>query len=323
MSGCGEKHGELFFGEQGCCIPNKTSIQISQSQLKEFVLFLKNFKKNIERVFSETSSSYTKDLKKMIRISQKFFVYLDLSKEQRGFWNQRNRKLLKILNNSSFSRDMIFNELEQLLLFFFSVVKSFEISNHTLEKLIELLRKIEFILIRYRSTGNEYFPMNVKRPKSIMNVCEVTEEPRLSEAKEKLELSEAKEKLELSEAKEKLELSEAKEKLELSEAKEKLELSEVTEEPELSEAKEKLKLSEVTEEPELSEAKEKLELSEVTEEPELSEVTEEPELSEAKEKLELSEVTEEPELSEVIEEPRLSEVTEKPGLSVITEEPEL
>ncbi|WP_130068382.1 collagen-like repeat preface domain-containing protein, partial [Bacillus albus] len=188
MSGCGEKHGELFFGEQGCCIPNKTSIQISQSQLKEFVLFLKNFKKNIERVFSETSSSYTKDLKKMIRISQKFFVYLELSKEQRGFWNQRNRKLLKILNNSSFSRDMIFNELEQLLLFFFSVVKSFEISNHTLEKLIELLRKIEFILIRYRSTGNEYFPMNVKRPKSIMNVCEVTEEPRLSEVTEEPEL---------------------------------------------------------------------------------------------------------------------------------------
>ncbi|NIA61236.1 hypothetical protein G5716_30045 [Bacillus pacificus] len=40
-----EKHGELFFGEQGCCIPNTTPIQISSSQLKEFVHFLKSFKK--------------------------------------------------------------------------------------------------------------------------------------------------------------------------------------------------------------------------------------------------------------------------------------
>ncbi|MGE1044212.1 collagen-like repeat preface domain-containing protein, partial [Bacillus wiedmannii] len=189
MSGWEERNGELFFCEQGCCIPNKTSIQISQSQLKEFVLFLKNFKKNIERVFSETSSSYTKDLKKMIRISQKFFVYLNLSKEQRGFLNQRNRKLLKLLNNSSFSWDMIFNELEQLLLFFFSIVKSFEINNHTLEKLIELLRKIEFILIRYRFTGNKYSLMDLNRKKGIMKVSEVGEETEVSEVGEETEVS--------------------------------------------------------------------------------------------------------------------------------------
>ncbi|SEG86610.1 hypothetical protein SAMN04487919_1471, partial [Bacillus sp. ok061] len=165
MGGWEEKHGELFFCEQGCCIPNTTSIQISQSQLKEFVLFLKSFKKKIERVFSETSASYTKDFKKMFQISQNFFVYLNLSKEQREFLNQINRNILKILNDSSFSRDMIFDELEQLLLFLFSIVKSFKINNHTLGKLIELLRKIEFILIRCRHTGNEYSTKDLKRPK--------------------------------------------------------------------------------------------------------------------------------------------------------------
>ncbi|MGE0941569.1 collagen-like repeat preface domain-containing protein [Bacillus wiedmannii] len=208
MSGWEEKHGELFFCEQGCCISNKTSIQISQSQLKEFVLFLKNFKKNIERVFSATSSSYTKDLKKMIRISQKCFVYLNLSKKQRGFLNQRNRKLLKLLNNSSFSWDMIFNELEQLLLFFFSIVKSFEINNHTLEKLIELLRKIEFILIRYRSTGNKYSLMDLNRKKGIMKVSEVGEETEVSEVGEETEVSEVGEETEVSEVGEETEVSE-------------------------------------------------------------------------------------------------------------------
>ncbi|PGQ45455.1 collagen-like repeat preface domain-containing protein, partial [Bacillus thuringiensis] len=176
-----EKHGELFFGEQGCCIPNKTSIRISQSQLNEFVIFLNNFKKNIERVFSVTSYSYTKNFKKIIRILHESFVYLNLSKEQREFLNQRNRKLLKLLNNSSFSRDLIFNELEQLLLFFFSIVKSFEISNHTLEKLIKLLRKIEFILIRHRSTGNKYSSIDLNRKNGILKVSEVAEESEVSE----------------------------------------------------------------------------------------------------------------------------------------------
>ncbi|HDR6271284.1 TPA: collagen-like repeat preface domain-containing protein, partial [Bacillus cereus] len=167
MSGWGEKYGELFLCEQGCCIPNTTSIQISQSQLKEFVIFLKSFKKNIERVFSKTSTSYTKDFKKMLQISQEFFECLNLSKDQREFLNQRTKKLLKLLNNSSFSHDLIFNELEQLLLFLFSIVKSFKISNHALEKLIELLRKTEFILIRCGHIGNKYSLMDLKRPKGI------------------------------------------------------------------------------------------------------------------------------------------------------------
>ncbi|PGK30649.1 hypothetical protein CN907_27535, partial [Bacillus anthracis] len=170
MRGWEEKYGELFFGEQGCCIPNTTSIQISPSQLKEFIHFLKSFKKNLERVFSETSSSYTKDFKKMIQISQEFFVYLNLSKEQRRFFNQRTRKLLRLLNNSFFSQGMIFNELEQLLLFLFSIVKSFEVSNHILEGLIGLLRRIEIILIRLRTKNNKYFSMDLNRKKDIMKV---------------------------------------------------------------------------------------------------------------------------------------------------------
>ncbi|MDI6680126.1 collagen-like repeat preface domain-containing protein, partial [Bacillus wiedmannii] len=168
MSSWKEKHGELFFGEQGCCIPNTAPIQISPSQLKEFVHFLKSFKKNLERVFSEASSSYTKDLKKTIQISQDFFVYLNLPKEQRRFFNQRTRKLLKLLNNSFFSHDMIFNELKKLLLFLFSIVKSFEISNHTLGRLIELLRRIEITLIRLGPKNNKYFSIDLNKKKAIM-----------------------------------------------------------------------------------------------------------------------------------------------------------
>ncbi|MFB5561937.1 collagen-like repeat preface domain-containing protein [Bacillus cereus] len=235
MSSWKEKNGELFFGEQGCCIPNITPIQISLSQLKEFVHCLKSFKKNLERVFSESSSFYTKDLKKTIQISQEFFAYVNLSKEQRRFFNQRTRKLLKFLNNPFFSHDIIFNELKQLLLFFFSVVKSFEISNYTLEKLIKLLRKIEFILIRYESTGNEYSSMNLKRPKGIMNVNEVPEEAVLNEVPEEAALSEVPKEAVLSKVPEESVLNEVPEESALSEVSEESVLSKVPEEAVLNE----------------------------------------------------------------------------------------
>ncbi|PFI78861.1 collagen-like repeat preface domain-containing protein, partial [Bacillus cereus] len=199
MSSWEEKHGELFFCEQGCCIPNSTSIQISPSQLKEFVHFLKSFKKNLEQVFSETSSTYTKDLKKTIQISQEFFVCLDLSTEQRSFFNQRTQKLLRLLNNSFFSHEMIFNELEELLLFLFSIVKSFKISNHNLGRLIGSLRRIEIILIRLKSKNNKYFLIDLNRKKRIMNVREDAEEPEVSEEAEEPEVSEEAEEPEVSE----------------------------------------------------------------------------------------------------------------------------
>ncbi|AJG79569.1 collagen-like repeat preface domain-containing protein [Bacillus thuringiensis] len=259
-----EKHGELFFGEQGCCIPNTTPIQISSSQLKEFVHFLKSFKKNLERVFSETSYSYTKELKKTIQISQEFFVYLNLSKEQRKFFNQRTRELSEFLNKPFFNRDMIFNELEQLLLFLFSIVKSFEVSNHILERLIGLLRRIEIVLIRLRTKNNKYFPMNLNRRKDIKKASEVAEETEVNEVAEETEVNEVAEETEVNEVAEETEVNEIAEETEVNEIAEETEVNEIAEETEVNEIAEETEVNEIAEETEVNEIAEETEVNEIS-----------------------------------------------------------
>jgi hypothetical protein len=143
--------GKVFFGNDCCEVRACSFINISKSELKEFIKILQALGQNIKDIFQNPSQSNIDKLIATLDNLQKFLKCLDLSPAQEKIGTSIITNLLTILKTKPFSCGALYVELQSLLNFLLYIAKLFKVDCCTIDKLVKLITEIQTILVKYGS----------------------------------------------------------------------------------------------------------------------------------------------------------------------------
>ncbi|WP_329762544.1 Gly-Xaa-Xaa repeat protein [Bacillus nitratireducens] len=146
-----KNRGKVFFGNDCCEVRACSFINISKSELKEFIKILQALGQNIKDIFQNPSQSNIDKLIATLDNLQKFLKCLDLSPAQEKIGTSIITHLLTILKTKPFSCGALYVELQSLLNFLLYIAKLFKVNCCTIDKLIKLIIEIQTILVKYGS----------------------------------------------------------------------------------------------------------------------------------------------------------------------------
>ncbi|QUG83286.1 Gly-Xaa-Xaa repeat protein [Bacillus nitratireducens] len=146
-----KNRGKVFFGNDCCEVRACSFINISKSELKEFIKILQALGQNIKDIFQNPSQSNIDKLIATLDNLQKFLKCLDLSPAQEKIGPSIITHLLTILKTKPFSCGALYVELQSLLNFLLYIAKLFKVNCCTIDKLIKLIIEIQTILVKYGS----------------------------------------------------------------------------------------------------------------------------------------------------------------------------
>ncbi|WP_392388165.1 collagen-like repeat preface domain-containing protein, partial [Bacillus toyonensis] len=106
---------KVFYGNDCCEVRACSHINISKSELKEFVRLLQALGQAIQAVFQTPSQNNIDNLIDALNNLQKFLNCLDLSPAQKQIGNSIITNLLTILRTTPFSCGALYVELQSLL----------------------------------------------------------------------------------------------------------------------------------------------------------------------------------------------------------------
>ncbi|MEK3928710.1 Gly-Xaa-Xaa repeat protein [Bacillus sp. FSL R7-0642] len=143
--------GKVFYGNDCCEVRACSYINISKSQLTEFVRLLQSLGQAIQAVFQNPSQNNIDNLIAALNNLQKFLNCLDLSPAQKQIGNSIIANLLTILKTKPFSCGALYVELQSLLNYLLYIAKLFKVDCCTIDKLVKLITEIQTILVQYGS----------------------------------------------------------------------------------------------------------------------------------------------------------------------------
>ncbi len=143
--------GKVFYGNDCCEVRACSHINISKSELTEFVRLLQVLGQAIQAVFQNPSQNNIDNLIAALNNLQKFLNCLDLSPAQRQIGNSIIANLLTILRTTPFSCGALYVELQSLLNYLLYIAKLFKVDCCTTDKLVKLITEIQTILVQYGS----------------------------------------------------------------------------------------------------------------------------------------------------------------------------
>ncbi|MFB5545373.1 Gly-Xaa-Xaa repeat protein [Bacillus cereus] len=143
--------GKVFYGNDCCEVRACSHINISKSELTEFVRLLQALGQAIQAVFQNPSQTNIDNLIAALNNLQKFLNCLDLSPAQRQIGNSIIANLLTILRTTPFSCGALYVELQSLLNYLLYIAKLFKVDCCTIDKLVRLITEIQTILVQYGS----------------------------------------------------------------------------------------------------------------------------------------------------------------------------
>ncbi|WP_142333885.1 collagen-like repeat preface domain-containing protein, partial [Bacillus cereus] len=143
--------GKVFYGNDCCEVRACSYINISKSELKEFVRLLQVLGQAIQAVFQNHSQVNINNLIDVLNNLQKFLNCLDLSPAQKQIGNSIIANLLTILKTTPFSCGALYVELQSLLNYLLYIAKLFKIDCCAIDNLVKLISEIQAILVRYGS----------------------------------------------------------------------------------------------------------------------------------------------------------------------------
>ncbi|CJV85512.1 collagen-like cell surface-anchored protein SclF [Streptococcus pneumoniae] len=143
--------GKVFYGNDCCEVRACSHINISKSELTEFVRLLQALGQAIQAVFQNPSQNNIDNLIAALNNLQKFLNCLDLSPAQRQIGNSIIANLLTILRTTPFSCGALYVELQSLLNYLLYIAKLFKVDCCTTDKLVKLITEIQAILVQYGS----------------------------------------------------------------------------------------------------------------------------------------------------------------------------
>ncbi|MCU4990200.1 Gly-Xaa-Xaa repeat protein [Bacillus cereus] len=143
--------GKVFYGNDCCEVRACSHINISKSELTEFVRLLQALGQAIQAVFQNPSQNNIDNLIAALNNLQKFLNCLDLSPAQKQIGNSIIANLLTILRTTPFSCGALYVELQSLLNYILYIAKLFKVDCCTIDKLVRLITEIQTILVQYGS----------------------------------------------------------------------------------------------------------------------------------------------------------------------------
>ncbi|AAP25417.1 MULTISPECIES: Gly-Xaa-Xaa repeat protein [Bacillus] len=143
--------GKVFYGNDCCEVRACSHINISKSELTEFVRLLQALGQAIQAVFQNPSQTNINNLIAALNNLQKFLNCLDLSPAQKQIGNSIIANLLTILRTTPFSCGALYVELQSLLNYLLYIAKLFKVDCCTIDKLVRLITEIQTILVQYGS----------------------------------------------------------------------------------------------------------------------------------------------------------------------------
>ena len=143
--------GKVFYGNDCCEVRACSYINISKSELTEFVRLLQALGQAIQAVFQNPSQNNIDNLIAALNNLQKFLNCLDLSPAQKQIGNSIIANLLTILRTTPFSCGALYVELQSLLNYLLYIAKLFKVDCCTIDKLVKLITEIQTILVQYGS----------------------------------------------------------------------------------------------------------------------------------------------------------------------------
>ncbi|HFJ9378107.1 TPA: Gly-Xaa-Xaa repeat protein [Bacillus paranthracis] len=143
--------GKVFYGNDCCEVRACSHINISKSELTEFVRLLQTLGQAIQAVFQNPSQNNIDNLIAALNNLQKFLNCLDLSPAQKQIGNSIIANLLTILRTTPFSCGALYVELQSLLNYLLYIAKLFKVDCCTTDKLVKLITEIQAILVQYGS----------------------------------------------------------------------------------------------------------------------------------------------------------------------------
>ena len=143
--------GKVFYGNDCCEVRACSHINISKSELTEFVILLQALGQAIQAVFQNPSQNNIDNLIAALNNLQKFLNCLDLSPAQKQIGNSIIANLLTILRTTPFSCGALYVELQSLLNYLLYIAKLFKVDCCTTDKLVKLITEIQAILVQYGS----------------------------------------------------------------------------------------------------------------------------------------------------------------------------
>ncbi|ADK04168.1 TPA: Gly-Xaa-Xaa repeat protein [Bacillus cereus biovar anthracis] len=143
--------GKVFYGNDCCEVRACSHINISKSELTEFVRLLQALGQAIQAVFQNPSQTNIDNLIAALNNLQKFLNCLDLSPAQKQIGNSIIANLLTILRTTPFSCGALYVELQSLLNYLLYIAKLFKVDCCTIDKLVRLITEIQTILVQYGS----------------------------------------------------------------------------------------------------------------------------------------------------------------------------
>ena len=146
-----ENKGKVFYGNDCCEVRACSHINISKSELTEFVRLLQAIGQAIQAVFQNPSQNNIDNLIAALNNLQKFLNCLDLSPAQKQIGNSIIANLLTILRTTPFSCGALYVELQSLLNYLLYIAKLFKVDCCTIDKLVRLITEIQTILVQYGS----------------------------------------------------------------------------------------------------------------------------------------------------------------------------
>ncbi|HDR4276100.1 TPA: Gly-Xaa-Xaa repeat protein [Bacillus anthracis] len=143
--------GKVFYGNDCCEVRACSHINISKSELTEFVRLLQALGQAIQAVFQNPSQTNINNLIAALNNLQKFLNCLDLSPAQKQIGDSIIANLLTILRTTPFSCGALYVELQSLLNYLLYIAKLFKVDCCTIDKLVRLITEIQTILVQYGS----------------------------------------------------------------------------------------------------------------------------------------------------------------------------
>ncbi|MDG2739380.1 collagen-like repeat preface domain-containing protein, partial [Vibrio parahaemolyticus] len=119
--------GKVFYGNDCCEVRACSHINISKSELTEFVRLLQALGQAIQAVFQNPSQTNIDNLIAALNNLQKFLNCLDLSPAQKQIGNSIIANLLTILRTTPFSCGALYVELQSLLNYLLYIAKLFKV----------------------------------------------------------------------------------------------------------------------------------------------------------------------------------------------------
>ncbi|MGN4768251.1 Gly-Xaa-Xaa repeat protein [Bacillus cereus group sp. MYBK216-2] len=141
----------LIYSNDCCEVRACSHINISKSELTEFVRLLQALGQAIQAVFQNPSQNNIDNLIAALNNLQKFLNCLDLSPAQKQIGNSIIANLLTILRTTPFSCGALYVELQSLLNYLLYIAKLFKVDCCTIDKLVRLITEIQTILVQYGS----------------------------------------------------------------------------------------------------------------------------------------------------------------------------